>query len=143
MMGMSEHLIHRRASLTVVGDMNAFISPLSIEMALTMTCNGAAGATQQAMAGVLHSEGLSLQQANGANAGLHRSLLAPDSGVSLSIANSLWALRGVMFLINAIYFEAKWQKPFAKTDTQDRPFFYAIQDGQTGVVLFMGVLRQP
>ena len=45
-------------------DGNLFISPLSVEMALAMTYNGAAGETRDSMAQVLELQNLTLQQAD-------------------------------------------------------------------------------
>jgi len=76
---------------------NIFISPLSIEIALSMTYNGAQKETQTAMARVLGLEGMSLQEVNQANASLLNALKVVDKDVLLEIANSLWARKGVEF----------------------------------------------
>ena len=76
---------------------NIFISPLSISIALMMTYNGAEGETQQAMAETLELEGMNLQEVNQANAELRADLESSDPGVKLTIANSLWARKGVEF----------------------------------------------
>lgn len=76
---------------------NLFFSPLSITFALTMTCNGAAGETQRAMARVLKLEGMSLAEINRANALLMKALVSVDPKIELGVANSLWARQGVTF----------------------------------------------
>ncbi|MCX6841956.1 MAG: serpin family protein [candidate division WOR-3 bacterium] len=69
---------------------NVFISPASIAMALTMTCNGAASGTREVMAKVLGLEDMSQDQVNRASAVLRTALVDPDPKVQLAIANSLW-----------------------------------------------------
>lgn len=76
---------------------NVFISPLSVSTALAMTYNGAAGRTQKAMAETLELQGMSLARLNKANTMLADSLIDPESGVELNLANSLWADKNVRF----------------------------------------------
>ena len=78
-------------------DKNIFISPFSISNALAMTLNGAAGETEQAMVNTLRLQGLSPESINAGYAGLHQILLTSDPKVTLTIANSLWARRGIPF----------------------------------------------
>ncbi|MBI5867459.1 MAG: serpin family protein [candidate division Zixibacteria bacterium] len=77
---------------------NIFVSAPSVAIALTMTYNGADSTTRDAMASALELEGLSLDQVNQANRALKSLLENPDSAVTLSIANSLWAREGLPFL---------------------------------------------
>jgi serine protease inhibitor len=79
------------------GEKNIFISPLSVSIALAMTYNGAAGETEKAMAKTLELQEMSLLEVNRANAKLSDSLLNPDSGIQLNLANSLWAHKSVEF----------------------------------------------
>ncbi len=79
-------------------DRNIFVSAPSVAIALTMTYNGADSTTRDAMASALELEGLSLDQVNQANRALRSLLENPDSVVTLSIANSLWAREGLPFL---------------------------------------------
>jgi serpin B len=158
---------------------NVFFSPLSLALALTMTYNGAAGETQQALAQALHLTGMSFAEVNQASAALQKTLTRADSKIKLDIANSLWARQGVnfnadflarnrqvfgaeiaalnfaspratptinnwvsrktkghiptileridaqavLFLLNAVYFKGQWQKQFAKSLTQEAPFY--------------------
>ena len=79
-------------------DANIFVSAPSVAIALTMTYNGADSTTRDAMASALELSGLSLDQVNQANRALKSLLENPDSAVTLSIANSLWAREGLPFL---------------------------------------------
>lgn len=74
---------------------NVFISPTSVSLALSMIYNGAEGQTRQAIAKTLKLDGISLQDANTANAALIANLTAPGSGIRLDIANSIWTRSGV------------------------------------------------
>ncbi len=76
---------------------NVFISPTSIAFALAMTWNGAAGETREAMSRTLELKGLSLDQVNQAGLALKNALQQADPAVQLSIANSLWAGKGLEF----------------------------------------------
>jgi len=76
---------------------NVFISPASIGFALTMTANGARGATMDAMARVLCLQGKQFAEINREDSNLVASTNAPVEGVELSVANSLWAKLGVDF----------------------------------------------
>lgn len=76
---------------------NIFVSPTSVAIALSMTYNGASGATQEEMAKTLEVQGLSLGAINQANNTLKTTLENPDPDVQLSIANSLWARKGINF----------------------------------------------
>jgi serine protease inhibitor len=76
---------------------NVFYSPLSVALALSMTYNGAAGETKEAMRRTLKTEGLDLDEINKASAALINSLRSSDPKVELAIANSLWARRRVKF----------------------------------------------
>ncbi len=76
---------------------NVFISPASISLALSMTYNGASGTTKDAMAKALAINRLSIDELNKASAALLDNLNGPGPGVELSVANSLWARKGVDF----------------------------------------------
>jgi serpin B len=69
---------------------NVAISPTSLNMALQILYNGAAGSTAQAMSQTLQLQGLSLATLNSDNAALEASLLNPDPAVQVTLANSLW-----------------------------------------------------
>lgn len=76
---------------------NFFLSPTSISIALAMTYNGAEGETKTGMEKTLGLAGLTVREVNDANKDLRTLLASPDKGVTLEIANSLWARQGVEF----------------------------------------------
>ena len=78
-------------------DKNTLISPFSISIALAMARNGAAGETERAMRNALQLQALDPQSLNANYVFLQRALQAPDSEVTLSIANSLWGAEGIEF----------------------------------------------
>lgn len=69
---------------------NLIISPLSISVALSMTMNGANGATRTAMAQTLQSNNISPETINSSYEKLTNALLSVDKRVLISIANSVW-----------------------------------------------------
>lgn len=89
------NLFHRIAGRES-GD-NILISPASLAAALTMTYNGASGHTKEAMAKTLGLRGLSMEEANQANAVLQNRLNSLGRDVLLNTANSLWAREGQEF----------------------------------------------
>ncbi len=76
---------------------NVFISPLSVMTCLSMARVGAAGQTEAGMARALDLGELSRDAANRAVGAQMRELTGADKSVTLSIANSAWARRGVKF----------------------------------------------
>ena len=76
---------------------NIFISPNSIAIALEMLYNGASGTTKEEMTQALFLQSLSLGEINQANQQLRQVLQDADPDVQLSIANSLWARKGITF----------------------------------------------
>ena len=78
-------------------DENVFISPISIAIALSMTYNGAAGKTQEAMAKTLNFQGISLKEINQANQDLGILLNSLNPEIKLNIANSIWTRKGISF----------------------------------------------
>lgn len=76
---------------------NVFISPLSVMTCLSMARAGAAGETEAGMARALELGGLSRDAANRAVGAQMRELAGADKSVTLGIANSAWARRGVKF----------------------------------------------
>ena len=69
---------------------NIIISPLSISSALSMTLNGANGATRDAMMEALRVNGLTPEIINNSYKNLTEALLNVDKRVLISIANSVW-----------------------------------------------------
>ena len=78
-------------------DKNTLISPFSVSVTLAMVRNGAADETDQAIINALQLQGLNQQSLNANYVYLQRALQAPDSKVTLSIANSLWGAEGIEF----------------------------------------------
>ncbi|MBX3119390.1 MAG: serpin family protein [Fimbriimonadaceae bacterium] len=69
---------------------NLFISPVSVDLALGMTYNGAGGDTKTAMAKTLGVDKIELSQFNEASRNILTVLANPDPKVKLEIANSIW-----------------------------------------------------
>ncbi len=93
---------------------NVFISPLSASMALSMTLNGAQGATRDSMRRALQLVGLDSLAMNQASQSLIALLTRLDAKVRLQIANSIWARQGFevepTFLnVNRVHFNAEVQ----------------------------------
>lgn len=72
------------------GSENIMISPFSITSALSMTLNGAAGETFEAMKKALRLEGKTLEQINDTYLKLMTEMVPVDERVVLEIANSVW-----------------------------------------------------
>lgn len=104
---------------------NIFISPTSIAMALTMALSGAEAGTQTAMEKTLGLTGMPEREIKEAIKSIRTVLAAPDKGVTLDIANSLWAKQGVEFKrefmgSNEDYFGAKISTlDFSKEESAD------------------------
>ncbi|MEM6842936.1 MAG: serpin family protein [Bacteroidota bacterium] len=71
-------------------DENIFISPLSVDIALHMTVNGASGETKEVMKETLGVADLGDEEVNDAAKSLTEQLLNMDQRVALAIANSIW-----------------------------------------------------
>lgn len=69
---------------------NVMISPLSVSYALSMTLNGAAGATRDSMLKALMMNGITPDEINDSYKNLTGALLSVDKRVLISIANSVW-----------------------------------------------------
>jgi serine protease inhibitor len=69
---------------------NVMISPLSISYALSMTLNGADGATRDSMLKALRMSGITPDEINDSYKNLTGALLSVDKRVLISIANSVW-----------------------------------------------------
>ncbi len=77
---------------------NLVISPLSVGLALAMTCNGANGATRTGIAKALEVSGMPIEQVNRQYRDLLRAVRPADREVELRVANSLWAGKDFPFL---------------------------------------------
>jgi serine protease inhibitor len=69
---------------------NIMMSPLSISYALSMTLNGANGATRDSMLKALRVSGITPAEINSSYKDLTWALLTVDKRVAISIANSVW-----------------------------------------------------
>lgn len=168
-------------------DSNAFVSPLSVSMALGMTMNGAANATLDSMRATLGFGGMALADINAGYRGLIDLLRGLDRTTDMRVANAVWFRQGlaadadfsaalaasfdadvraldfalatapetmnrwvdratngriekmveevspedVMFLMNAIYFKAKWVEPFDPGETRPGTFEAGFGGPQT------------
>jgi serine protease inhibitor len=93
-------------------DVNVFISPLSVSMALGMTYNGSAGTSREAMQQTLELNGLSEQEINESYQSMIKLLTGLDKKVVFQIANSIWYKLGYNFEedfinLNKTYFNAQ------------------------------------
>ncbi|MCU0552393.1 MAG: serpin family protein [Leptolyngbya sp. Prado105] len=100
---------------------NVFVSPSSVAIALSMTYNGANGATRQAMANALQFQGMTLEEINNSQQSLIRNLMQADPKVKLSIANSLWAREGIAFNLNFLQQNEKFYDAKVKTLDFEKP----------------------
>lgn len=73
---------------------NLFLSPLSAQVILGLTANGARGATQAEMLEALGYGGMDLAAVNAANQDLRGLLADPDPRVAISTANAIWYQSG-------------------------------------------------
>ncbi|MFD1926752.1 serpin family protein [Sporosarcina siberiensis] len=69
---------------------NAFVSPTSLLMALSMVYNGADGITKEEIAKALKIEGVDASELNKANASLVSMLMKSSEEIQLNVANSIW-----------------------------------------------------
>ena len=76
---------------------NTLLSPYSLSVALAMARNGAAGETERAIVSALQLQALAPESINVNYVYLQRALQAPDSKVTLEIANALWAADDIEF----------------------------------------------
>ena len=76
---------------------NTLLSPFSLSVALAMARNGAAGETERAIISALQLQALVPESINANYVYLQRALQAPDSKVTLEIANALWAADDIEF----------------------------------------------
>lgn len=76
-------------------DSNAFVSPLSVSMALGMVMNGAANATLDSMRATLGFEGMPLADINAGYRGLIDLLMGLDRSTEMRIGNAVWFRAGM------------------------------------------------
>ena len=90
---------------------NFVVSPVSVQLALSMAYAGAEGATADAMANTLGWGGTSRERLLELQSALQTSLKSPGSDIVLRIASAVW-----------------------------RPFVFAIVDQSSHTILFVGIL---
>ena len=93
---------------------NAFVSPLSLTMALGMVYNGTSPDAAAEMAAALGVADFTPEEINAHYQTLVRALLAADSRTNLAIANSIWAREGfdvkpTFYDLNREYYDAEVQ----------------------------------
>lgn len=76
---------------------NVFVSPVSVALCLGMAYNGADGSTASEMAALLGAGRIDVAGFNSANESLITGLSDTGTGITLSIANSLWLRDGFAF----------------------------------------------
>jgi len=81
---------------------NVFISPTSIELALSMVLNGADSKTLDQMMETLQVQNFELAEINQRSSDLITKLTNIDKDITLHIANSIWANQGYEFKENFI-----------------------------------------
>lgn len=91
---------------------NIFISPLSISLALSTIDNGAQGETKSAIEKTLKFQHIDTSTVNQESKKLLTQLQTLDSGISVSIANSIWVTNGIDLkedFLNSVanYFDTK------------------------------------
>lgn len=91
---------------------NVFFSPAGISWCLSMVWNGAQGKTREEMTSALQFNGLAPEEINRSYMDWRNSWGKPDANVTLQIANSIWARRGLGFRpeflqINQRFFQAE------------------------------------
>ncbi len=95
-------------------DQNVFISPLSIDLALSMVYNGANGKTKNDMANVLGLSQFNIYQINQYNGSLIQTLNT-GGGFALNVANSLWVDQGNTFIPQFLQTTQKYYNAVAKS----------------------------
>jgi len=73
---------------------NVFFSPMSLSMALSMTYNGAGGATKTGMAKALGVQGVAFDQLNAGQQIVFDFTQKFEPGITTGIANALWVKKG-------------------------------------------------
>ena len=101
-----------RTTCQLSGETNVFVSPLSVNLALSMTMNGAAGETMDEMKEALKAKAYSMDAINKYNKALREALLNIDPSTDISIANSIWYdkaldVKKAFISVNKDYYDAE------------------------------------
>jgi serine protease inhibitor len=94
---------------------NIMISPFSISSALSMTLNGAAGETFEAMLKGLRLDGKTLQEINETYLKLMSEMVGVDERVVLEIANSVWVEKNLQVKQTFMNDVQAWYKAEARS----------------------------
>ena len=86
-----------KTTLKTEKQLNVFVSPLSVSMALSMTLNGAKGETFNEMRNALYLSNYSLDEINDYNKTMREAILKIDPSTQIRIANSVWSKQGFPF----------------------------------------------
>lgn len=118
---------------------NIIISPLSISYALSMTLNGANGATREAMLSALGSEGITPEQINASFSELTEALLSVDKRINISLANSVWtekkfSVKKSFIDILQDYYKAESQQFDINDETAPGRINAWIEDNTNGLI---------
>ncbi len=97
-----------KATVREAAGENVFISPYSVNTALAMAWNGAAGETFDEMSVVLGNENFTREQINEYAKTLTDALIQADPSTELRIANSLWADHTTPFLSSFVQTNQTW-----------------------------------
>jgi serpin B len=111
------------------GTENIMISPFSITSALSMTLNGAAGETFEAMKKALRLDGKTLEQINGTYLKLITEMVPVDERVVLEIANSVWVEKRLNVKQQFITSVQNWYKAEARDIDVTNPDAVKIVNG--------------
>jgi serpin B len=125
-----------RATLATVPEAdrnNAFVSPLSLTMALGMLYNGTSEDAGKEMAAALGMENFTAGEINAHYQNLMKALLEADPQTALAIANSIWTREGfeiakAFYDVNREFFNAEMQT----RDFDDPETIRAINDWCAG-----------
>ena len=105
---------------------NAFVSPLSVSMALSMTLNGAKGKTSEEMLQAMRINNYSIAQVNDYNKTLREALLKVDPSTQIGIVNSIWSRSELTVIDNFIttnrnFYSAEiYKEDFSKPQTVNK-----------------------
>ena len=111
------------------GSENVMISPFSISSALSMTLNGAAGETYEAMKKTLSLEDKTLDEINSTYLKLMTEMVPVDERVVVEIANSVWVEKKLTVKQEFITALQTWYKAEAKEiDVKDPNAVKTVND---------------
>lgn len=101
-----------KTTCALTDEVNVFVSPLSVSMALNMALNGAEGETKTEMLTALHASGYSIEQINEYSQSLREALVGVDPSTKLTIANSIWyrdsfSVKNDFIKVNKDYYNAE------------------------------------